>query len=381
MLVGLQGFGYYDELVVPIIENTAHEHELADRLGETIARYPRTWAVLVRRHGMYVWGDSWEQAKRHGECLHYLFDIVIHMKQLGLDFSRPPIMANGRAQHSETSSSHSESPAKILSECRRSKKHFVFDIEGTTTSISFVHDVLFPYASAQVREFLSKNWTQPRIQKVAMDLLRQCQQDEIDPDWKDQLPHMSLPMATDLLLDDSSMTFMDGLVTYVQWNIEKDRKIPSLKQLQGYIWQDGYSSGNLQSHVYDDVVHAFHRICDRGDQISIYSSGSRQAQRLLFQYSSHGDLRSFISSYFDPSVVGGKREVASYQQIALSLGVDLDGFNDQHLCPELVFVTDVVEEAEAACQAGFDVLLSIRPGNAMVSSDCAFKQVSNFDSL
>ena len=66
MIKGLKGFGYRDELVIPIIENTAHEHELADSLGEAIAAYPKACAVLVRRHGMYVWGDTWEQAKRHG---------------------------------------------------------------------------------------------------------------------------------------------------------------------------------------------------------------------------------------------------------------------------------------------------------------------------
>ena len=90
MIKGINGYGYFDELAIPIIENTAWEHELADSLGEAIANNPKACAVLVRRHGMYVWGDTWEQAKRHGECLHYLFEVAIQMRKLGIDFNSPP---------------------------------------------------------------------------------------------------------------------------------------------------------------------------------------------------------------------------------------------------------------------------------------------------
>ena len=86
MIKGIAGHGYFDELVIPIIENTAWEHELSDSLGAAIAANPKAVAVLVRRHGMYVWGDTWEQAKRHGECLHYLFEVAIEMKKLGIDW-------------------------------------------------------------------------------------------------------------------------------------------------------------------------------------------------------------------------------------------------------------------------------------------------------
>ena len=89
MIKGISGYGYFDTLCVPIIENTAHEHELADSLGNCIRANPKAVAVLVRRHGMYVWGATWEQAKRHGECLHYLFDIALHMTKLGMDFNSP----------------------------------------------------------------------------------------------------------------------------------------------------------------------------------------------------------------------------------------------------------------------------------------------------
>ena len=104
MIKGIEGHGYYDQLCIPIIENTAHEHELADCLGETMARYPKACAILVRRHGMYVWGNTWEQAKRHGECLHYLFEVALRMHQMGMDFNAAPLTATALGKRTATDS-------------------------------------------------------------------------------------------------------------------------------------------------------------------------------------------------------------------------------------------------------------------------------------
>ena len=90
MMKGIAGVGYRDELVVPILENTAHEHELADAMAEAMRAHPRSFAVLVRRHGVYVWGDDWVAAKRHAECYDYLFEAAVRMRQLGLDPTRAP---------------------------------------------------------------------------------------------------------------------------------------------------------------------------------------------------------------------------------------------------------------------------------------------------
>jgi hypothetical protein len=90
MIKGIAGHGYLDELVLPIIENTPRENDLADSLGEAIRRYPKASAVLVRDHGIYVWGDTWEAAKRHSECLHYLFNVSIQMHKVGILQVRPP---------------------------------------------------------------------------------------------------------------------------------------------------------------------------------------------------------------------------------------------------------------------------------------------------
>lgn len=95
MMKGIRGHGYHDELVVPIIENTAHEHELADSMAAAMEAYPKSFAVLVRRHGVYVWGADWVEAKRHAECYDYLFEAAVKMRQLGVDAAQKP---KGRAE-------------------------------------------------------------------------------------------------------------------------------------------------------------------------------------------------------------------------------------------------------------------------------------------
>ena len=85
MMKGITGLGYHDEMVVPIIENTAHECDLADAMADAMRAYPSSHAVLVRRHGVYVWGRDWASAKTHAECYHYLFEAAVRMVSLGLD--------------------------------------------------------------------------------------------------------------------------------------------------------------------------------------------------------------------------------------------------------------------------------------------------------
>lgn len=170
MIKGIDGHGYFDDLVIPIIENTAWEHELADSLGAAIAKYPSSCAVLVRRHGMYVWGKNWEQAKRHGECLHYLFEVAIEMKKLGMDFNSPPapLSTSGPSKKRHLSPS---SPAKLPF------KHLLLDVEGTTTPIAFVKEVLFPYAAKHARAYLAATWPHPATQAVIRSLVAEAAAD------------------------------------------------------------------------------------------------------------------------------------------------------------------------------------------------------------
>ena len=193
------------------------------------------------------------------------------------------------------------------------------DIEGTTSSISFVHEVLFPYARAALPDFVRRRGDDPEVRawldRAAVDAGGVCQ-DEV-------------------------------IVEVLQGWIDEDRKHPALKALQGMIWLDGYQTGDFQAHVYPDAAQALRGWHASGHTLAVYSSGSVPAQKLLFGHSSQGDLSPLFSAWFD-TAVGGKREVASYQAIVQSLGVP---------AREVVFLSDVVEELDAAREAGLRTVL------------------------
>jgi enolase-phosphatase E1 len=202
----------------------------------------------------------------------------------------------------------------------------LLDIEGTTTPIAFVHDVLFGYAREHVREFLSAN---SAAEDVA--LLR-------EEHAADVREGRNPPSQT---------------AEYVEWLIALDRKSTGLKSLQGKIWRQGYESGSLRSQVFADVAPAFERWRARGLRISIFSSGSVLAQELLFAHTEVGDLTRFIDDYFDTRI-GKKGEMGSYHRIAEA--IDLQPGH-------ILFISDVVTELQAANEAGMKTILSIRPGN------------------
>ena len=193
------------------------------------------------------------------------------------------------------------------------------DIEGTTSSISFVHEVLFPYARAALPDFVRRRGDEPEVRawldRAAVDAGGVCQ-DEV-------------------------------IVEVLQGWIDEDRKHPALKALQGMIWLDGYQGGDFQAHVDPDAAQALRGWHASGHTLAVYSSGSVPAQKLLFGHSSQGDLSPLFSAWFD-TAVGGKREVASYQAIVQSLGVP---------AREVVFLSDVVEELDAAREAGLRTVL------------------------
>uniref|UniRef100_A0A453E124 Enolase-phosphatase E1 n=1 Tax=Aegilops tauschii subsp. strangulata TaxID=200361 RepID=A0A453E124_AEGTS len=202
------------------------------------------------------------------------------------------------------------------------------DIEGTTTPISFVADVLFPYARANARAHLAATYhTQQTREDVA--LLRA----QINKDLAEGVPGV-VPLPPSNATDQDKV--IDALVANVQAMIDADRKLTALKQLQSYI----------------------------------YSSGSREAQRLIFgNTADHGDLRRYLSAFFDTNV-GGKKESRSYYEIWQTLGVDSPS--------QILFLTDVYQEATAARDAGLEVLISIRPGNAPLPEDHGFQTITSF---
>ncbi len=201
------------------------------------------------------------------------------------------------------------------------------DIEGTTTSLSFVKDVLFPYAYERMPSFVVENRTNPAVAKVI---------DEVR--YEVNNPVLSLSGAIEQLK---------------QW-IRDDKKITPLKAIQGLMWQQGYASGDFTGHVYPDAVAGLQAWHAQGLQLYVYSSGSVQAQQLLFGYSDAGDLTPLFSGYFDTQV-GHKREIGAYQHIAQAIGI----------APEhILFLSDIREELDAAQQAGMQTCALVRENQA-----------------
>ncbi|KAJ8532366.1 hypothetical protein K7X08_012289 [Anisodus acutangulus] len=358
MIKGIQGHGYYDELVVPIIENTAYERELTESLTEAIKAYPKSTAVLVRNHGIYVWGDSWISAKTQSECYHYLFDAAIKLHQLGIDWTTP---SHGPIQNAKLSA---KAGTLAQNGCiEPSRRCVVLDIEGTTTPISFVTDVLFPYARNNVGRHLDATYDSAETQQDIKLLRAQVQQDLEN----------GVAGAVCIPSDDAGkMDVIAALVTNVEAMIKADRKITALKELQGHIWQSGFQNNELQGLVFDDVPEALEKWTALGIKVYIYSSGSRLAQRLLFGHTKHGDLRKYLYGFFD-TTVGNKRETKSYTEITTSLGVDNPS--------EILFVTDVYQEATAAKEAGLEVIIPIRPGNRPLPDNHGFRAVRSFSEI
>ncbi len=205
-------------------------------------------------------------------------------------------------------------------------KAIVTDIEGTTSSISFVHDVLFPYAAKNLAAYLEQH----AQEKEVIAILQQVR--EIA-----NAPTADLPQLITILLN---------------W-IKEDQKITPLKALQGHIWQQGFQQGAFKGHLYEDAYRHLKQWKNEGFKIYIYSSGSEQAQRLLFKYSDFGDLSALIDGYFDTRI-GGKKESASYQKISANIGYP------PH---EILFLSDITAELDAAQQVGIKTICLARDEN------------------
>lgn len=216
----------------------------------------------------------------------------------------------------------------------------VLDIEGTTTPIAFVYEVLFPFARRHLREYLHTRWTRDDT-RDAIDRLR--------AEWAEDVARAETPP---MWIEDRKAE-LSSVVAYVEWLMDRDRKSRALKALQGHIWEQGYLSGALRSEVFADVAPALARWRRLEIPVAIYSSGSVLAQRLLFAHTTEGDLTAYIAGFFDLEV-GVKTCADSYRRIATALDREPG---------QLLFVSDVVAELEAARTAGCEALLCVRPGN------------------
>ena len=222
-------------------------------------------------------------------------------------------------------------------------KLYLFDIEGTTTDINFVHKVLFPYSETHLNDFVLHHQNESIIAKAISDVKETVQKEE------------------------NRQLDITGVVQTLEKWIREDRKHGALKEIQGHIWDIGYSKNDFKGHVYPDVKPFFEKILDQGGKIGIYSSGSVHAQKLIFSYSEDGDLTPMISHFFDTKI-GHKRERTSYSNIA----------NAVHLKPEEIhFFSDIPEELAAANEAGMMVTQVLRPGTPTSS----FEGIPDFSSL
>ncbi|PON49692.1 Class II aldolase [Parasponia andersonii] len=364
MIKGIQGHGYHDELVVPIIENIAHEEELLESLAEAISAYPKTTAVLVRNHGVFIWGDSWISAKTQAECYHYLFDAAIKLHQLELDWSTP----THRPLHSTNGSWECNGNfSRVLKPGFRSSDYMIepsqrcvlLDIEGTTTPISFVTDVLLPYAHDNVLKHLAATYDSEETQND-INLLRS----QIESDLEQGIIG-ALPIPPDYVGKDLVIA---SLVANIEAMTRAERNVPSLKQLQGHMWRIGYQSNRLVGVLFDDVADALERWHNLGFKVYIYSGSSRESQQQLFANSNCGDLRKYLCGYFDTSV-GNKKEICSYLEILRTVGVDKPA--------DMLFITDVIQEAEAARAAGLEAIISLRPGNGPLPENHGFRTIES----
>lgn len=236
-------------------------------------------------------------------------------------------------------------------------KGVLLDIEGTTSSISFVHDEMFPFARRNLPAFLEQNWGSPRL-KQTLDLLAQ------DREYQDRV---------DWLGDDSidPQAQRDLVIQTVNQMMDKDLKATGLKQLQGDIWKSGFDHGKLVAHVWPEVANTLRNWKAAGIDLRIYSSGSVAAQKMFFGHSIDGDLLPLFSGHYDTRI-GGKKDSSSYRTIIDDWGLPAE---------QILFISDVVAELQAASEAGLQTCLSIRPGNAEVPSDHGFQVTTDFSLL
>ena len=232
----------------------------------------------------------------------------------------------------------------------------LLDIEGTTSSVSFVYDVMFPFVRRELDQYLCTNWDSAALNDVCDLIAKDAGHEsfaawcgnEIGRDKRQQL------------LQEEVLRLMDG-----------DVKATGLKALQGLIWRSGFESGEMRAHIYDDVLPAIQTWNDAGCDVRIFSSGSIAAQKLFFGHTVVGDILHLFQGHYD-TTTGPKKEAASYQAIAKDFGL---------APPQILFLSDVLAELEAARAAELQTGLCKRPGNAKVAVGHSHPEIISFDQI
>lgn len=257
-----------------------------------------------------------------------------------------------------------------------SRRAILLDIEGTTTPVSYVYDVLFPYARRALLPYIEAHLDDDHVREALGHLRAEWREDvargDQPPAWREDVRAPKGPAKTDGpgktngpanatgpaksngKADADRHARIEPIVAYARWLMDRDRKGFGLKTLQGHITRQGYEDGSLKGEVYPDVPVAFERWRAAGIRLAIFSSGSVMAQQMLFRTTSYGDMTRYLGHFFD-TTVGTKRAPESYRTIASQLGCD----------PERVlFISDVSAELDAASAAGCDTRLCVRGGPA-----------------
>lgn len=217
----------------------------------------------------------------------------------------------------------------------------VTDIEGTTSDIRFVHQVLFPYARQRLADFIRQHADEEEVATPLAALRQEINQPDAD---------------------------LDTLIATLYGFMDEDRKSTALKALQGIIWRSGYQQGDFLGHLYPDVAGQLSAWHQQGVALYVYSSGSVEAQKLLFGYSDAGDLRPVFTGYFDTHI-GAKRDTQSYLNIAHAL---------QRPADEILFLSDIHQELDAARSAGWHTCQLIRDD---ADPQSQHPQVTRFDQI
>ncbi|MBC7429257.1 MAG: acireductone synthase [Bacteriovorax sp.] len=221
-------------------------------------------------------------------------------------------------------------------------KYILTDVEGTTTSISFVHNTLFPFAKERLKAYVAKKLNDTEVKNILM----QTKKTALDENHK-------------------TLTDIEAADLLIHW-IDTDRKHPALKALQGMIWEEGYKSGEIKGHVYEDVPKVLEAWKKQGLIMGVYSSGSVQAQKLIFEFSTEGNLKSFFKDNFDTEI-GNKKEVSSYKNIVEQLKIPVE---------EILFLSDIKEELDAARTVGMKTIQLVRQHNVVTGDHATAKDFS-----
>ena len=220
-------------------------------------------------------------------------------------------------------------------------KAILTDIEGTTSSLSFVKDVLFPYARKHIGDFVRAHAGDEAI----------------------------LPLVNDVRTQAGNDLDLEGVIAQLEQWIDEDQKITALKSLQGLLWQAGYEQSDFKGHIYEDAYQKLRAWQQRGIKLYVYSSGSVHAQKLLFAHTGYGDLTPLFSGYFDTRV-GAKVETEAYRQIVSSLGMAAD---------EILFLSDIEAELDAAYDAGMQTTWLVR--DTAPGANAGHRQVRDFNEI